>query len=105
MSFFKLVKNSMGYDLESPSYTVITKIDETTEIDVAKTTKQRGKGKVYSILNVYTDLDLAKQQIQEGLAEGQWSVKNTTPDANGYTVWYTARRINIDALVYYVSKR
>jgi len=66
----------------------------TTEIDAAKTTKQRGKGKVYSILKVYTDLDLANQQIQEGLAEGQWSVKNTTPDADGYTVWFICKHKN-----------
>lgn len=32
MSFFKLVKNSMGYDLEAPSYTVTHKIDEFTEL-------------------------------------------------------------------------
>lgn len=32
MSFFKLVKNSMGYDLQSPRYTVMTKIDEFCEL-------------------------------------------------------------------------
>lgn len=32
MSFFKLVKNSMGYDLESPNYTVMAKIDEFCEL-------------------------------------------------------------------------
>lgn len=32
MSFFKLVKNSMGYDLESPNYTVMAKMDEFCEL-------------------------------------------------------------------------
>ena len=32
MSFFKLVKNSLGMELESPSYTVLNKIDDTSEL-------------------------------------------------------------------------
>ena len=55
MSFFKLVKNSMGYDLEAPSYTVTHKIDEFTEL------RKYTKGKLIYFYN----LNDANQAISE----------------------------------------
>ncbi len=41
-----------------------------------KNRQTRGKGKDYELLHVYTSIELAKQQIQEGIVEGKWAIKS-----------------------------
>jgi hypothetical protein len=54
--------------------------------NVNENRQKRGKGKIYELLHIYTSIDLAKQEIQEGIVDGKWSIKAQTPDANGYSV-------------------
>ena len=54
--------------------------DETEVLNEGK--KKRGKSKEYELLHIYTSLEVAKQDIRS-----DWSIKATTDDANGYTIW------------------
>ncbi len=89
MSFFKLVKNSMGYDLESPSYTVITKIDETTEIRKyikSKWVCTSQKGQAQDIFQNSDQLSEKLITYISGSNEAEQKVNITTPVTFDYII-------------------
>jgi len=109
MSFFKLVKNSMGMDLEAPSYTVTNKIDEFTELrKYAKgkwvCTSQKGQAQ-----DIFQNSDCLSEKLItyiSGQNAEQLKVPLTTPVTFGYIIAnaekFTGTSVCTMALRFYV---